>query len=302
MQQLNYHHLYYFYLTAREGSIAKSSELLHLTPQTISGQISKFEDKLGIALFDRRGKRLFLTQQGKLAYQYAEQIFKLGSELVTSLNQENNAPMHTFTIGVTDVVPKVLAFDLVQPAISSFSSTHMVYKEGDFESLLAELAINKVDMILADRPLMPGANVKAYSHFLGDSKISFFSTSKEADKLRANFPQSLNHKPLLTSGDKSSIKLNLIAWLQSNQLHPKIVAEFDDSALLKLFGQEGYGVFCAPSSIEQHVEQQYRVECIGRIEEITERYYAISTEQSIRHPVVKSIMQQAEEIIGGADQ
>lgn len=290
MQQLNYHHLYYFYLTAREGSIAKASELLHLTPQTVSGQISKFEDYLGMNLFERKGKRLHLSQQGKVAYQYAEDIFKLGSELLTSLSQENSGRMHTFTIGVTDVVPKVLAFDLVKPAISSFSSTRMVYKEGDFESLLAELAINKVDMILADRPLMPGANVKAFSHFLGDSSISFFSTAKDAEPLRANFPQSLNHIPLLTSGDKSSLKINLMAWLESQQLHPKIVAEFDDSALLKLFGQEGYGVFCAPSSIEQHVEQQYQVQCIGRINEMTERYYAISSEQSIRNPVVESIM------------
>ena len=246
MPQLNYHHLHYFYVTAREGSIAKAAEILHVTPQTVSGQISIFESYLGMRLFDRQGKRLLLNPHGAIAFRYAEDIFSLGRELQDTLGQKQQGRLAVFTIGVTDVIPKVLAFNLIKPMLKDFESTRLIYREGDLEGLLAELAINRVDVILADRPRMPGSHVKAFSHFLGETAVSFFTSANSDNSLRTSFPECLNNRPLLISSDKSSIKYNLLSWLERQRIRPKVVAEFDDSAMLKLFGQEGYGIFCAP--------------------------------------------------------
>lgn len=297
MAQLNYHHLYYFYITAREGSIAKAATTLHITPQTVSGQISTFESSLGMALFDRKGKRLVLNRHGAIAYQYAEDIFSLGRELQDTLSQKIPGRMATFTIAVTDVIPKILAFNLVQPIMNVIETTRLIYREGDFESLLAELAVNRVDIILADRPLMPGANVRAFSHFLGETSVSFFVSTKTTTSAEAHFPECLHDQPLLISSDKSSIKANLLAWLDQKNIRPKVIAEFDDSALLKLFGQEGYGYFCAPTSIEDHLTRQYQVKCIGQAADVVERYYVVSPERKIRNELAIKIVREASGII-----
>lgn len=295
MRQLNYNHLYYFYITAREGSIAKAAEVLHVTPQTVSGQITTFEQYLGFALFDRRGKRLHLNTHGKVAYQSAEEIFSKGQALVETLQAREHGHLHQFTIGITDVIPKVLAFDFVKSAMKSAETTRFIFKEGDFETLVGELAINKLDLILSDRPISPGTPVKALSHFLGETGISFFA---QCDKqaLSNNFPRSLHHAPMLLPGDKSRMKTVLEAWFNEQQLRPDIVAEFDDSALLKRFGEEGFGAFCAPSIIEQDVVKQYNVACIGRIADIKERYYAITGHDNQKRPIVKTLMEETKAI------
>jgi LysR family transcriptional regulator, transcriptional activator of nhaA len=294
MAQLNYHHLYYFYVTAREGSIAKAAHFLHLTPQTVSGQLSTFESYLGTPLFDRLGKRLILNPLGKLAYDYAEQIFASGHELLDMLMQKREQRIRTFTIGITDAVPKILAFDLLHNSSTKFDSTRFIYREGDFDSLCAELAINRLDLIIADRNLTPGSNVKAFSHVLGESSLSFFAPSGQAEQLIADFPYSLQQTGILLSGDKSSMKHNILAWFERLQINPKIVAEFDDSAMLKLFGQEGHGVFAAPTRIAAHICQRYNVSCIGETTELSERYYAICAERISQSEIVSDIFAQAE--------
>ncbi len=292
MHQLNYHHLYYFFVTAREGSIAKAAQLLHVTPQTVSGQLATFEQNLGFPLFDRRGKRLYLNTQGKIAFQSAESIFASGQHLLDTLFANEHGHTHQFNIGITDVVPKVLAFDFVKDVMKKAESTRFVFKEGDFETLVADLAVNKLDMIVSDRPILPGTSVKALSHFLGETGISFFA-KHDIDALSRDFPQSLDRTPMLLSGDKSRMKMILEAWLEEQQIRPAVVAEFDDSALLKLFGGEGFGVFCAPASIKKDVEAQYDVTCIGSTNSITERYYAITGEGRTQHSMVKQVLNSA---------
>ncbi len=219
MHHLNYHHLYYFYIVAREGSIAKAAKLLHVTPQTVSGQLSTFENQLGYSLFDRINKRLYLNARGKVSYQYASEIFHKGNQLAEILN--------------------------IHATMRRFSQVKYVIKEDSFDGLLKELAINAIDFIVADRGIAPGTQISsANSFFLGESSLSFFSKSPLGEGLQ--FPDCLNQMPLLIQGNTSGIRHALTSWLETEQLYPKIVAEFDDTALLKLFGSEDFGVFCAP--------------------------------------------------------
>lgn len=297
MAQLNYHHLYYFYVTAREGSIVAAANKLHVTPQTVSGQLATFEAYLNAPLFDRRGKRLVLNQAGKLALKYAEDIFSLGHDLLETLTQNRDQRIATFSIGIIDVVPKVLAFDLVKGVLEYFTETRFIYREGDMESLLADLSVNRLDLIIADRPVPPGTNVKAFSHAMGETGISFFASPDAAKALSSGFPNSLDNLPFLIPSDKSSLKHSLLSWFERKHIEPRIHAEFDDSALLKLFGQEGYGVFCAPSCICTHIAAQYKVSCIGHSDEVVERFYAISPERELKNDIVLGILAAAQSVL-----
>ncbi len=293
MTQLNYHHLNYFFTIAREGSIVKAAEILHLSPQTLSGQLKTFEDYLGMQLFDRKGKRLLLNEMGRTVYSYAEDIFSLGLELQQALVSQDTSQRFVFTVGVVDVIPKILAFDLLSPAFVQEDNIRLISREGDFESLLADLAINKIDLIISDRPLPPGSAVRAYNHVLGESGLTFYAEKSRAKSLRSNFPQSVDGEPILLPCDKSSLKVTLSSWFEQLGINPTVVAEFDDSALMKFFGQSGYGVFCTPTTIEQHVLKQYKVDVIGRTEDVQERFYAISPERKLKHPSVKKVMDAA---------
>lgn len=295
-QQLNFNHLRYFYTVATQGSIAKAAEILHLSPQTISGQLSVFEEYLGVKLFDRKGKRLLLNDSGKLVYSYAEDIFSLGAELQHSLNAHDTNQLFVFNVGVTDVIPKTLAVNILKSSFSLDTPIKLVCREGDFDSLLSELALNQLDLILSDRPLSPGMPIKAYNHLLGESGLSFYAEKTLAKQLSKKFPESLHKQPFLICGDKSSQKINLQSWFETTNIYPTITAEFDDSAMMKYFGQSGYGVFCTPSIIERHVAQQYDVDIIGRTDQVTERFYAISPERKIKHPGVKLLIDAAEQI------
>lgn len=299
MQQLNYHHLQYFYAIAREGSIVSAARTLHLSPQTLSGQLATFEEYLGKRLFDRIGKRLLLNDTGKLVYSYAEDIFSLGGELQRVMANDTFGQQLTFVVGVVDVIPKILSFDLLSPIMSSNSSLHLVSLEGELDSLLADLAVNKIDLVISDRPLPPGTAVKAYNHLLGASGLTFFGDASLARRLKSNFPNSLHGEPILAPGDKSSLKINLMSWFDSIDVTPRVVAEFDDSALMKVFGQAGHGVFCTPSTIEEHVLKQYNVKVIGRTRDVTEQFYAISPERKIKNPLVTEVLSTAQALFSG---
>jgi len=295
-QQLNYNHLRYFFTIAREGSIVKAAELLHLSPQTISGQLTVFEEYLGLKLFDRQGKRLIVNDAGKLVYSYAEDIFALGLELQQSLNMHDPKQSVVFTVGVVDVIPKILAFNILEKCFDLDESIKLVSREGDYGDLLADLALNKIDLIISDRALAPGVAVKAYNHYLGECGVSFYSTNDTASSLKKGFPKTLDQYPFLICGDKSNQKIDLQSWFDDEKINPVIVAEFDDSALMKFFGQSGYGVFTTPSTIESHVTEQYGVSVIGRTEAVSERFYAISPERKIKHPAVKLLVDAAKDI------
>ena len=293
MARLNYNHLYYFYTVATDGSITKASAKLHLTPQTISGQITSFEAHLGFDLFNRHGKKMQLSEMGRLVYGYAHDIFQLGDELKIVMKTQEPTHWQTLTVGITDVIPKVLAHQLLNPALNMTEPVRLICKEGDQESLLADLSIDRLDMILTDQPLAAGSHVKAYNHQLTKSGFTFFASKQLASACRKGFPSSLSGQPFLFQSKKSAVRPRISSWLEKHDIVPKIIAEFDDSALMKSFGQAGYGIFAGPTIIEEAIVSQYKVRIIGRTEEIKEHYYAISPERRLKHPAIIEILDKA---------
>lgn len=233
---------------------------------------------------------------GKLTFSYAEDIFSLGSELQQSLKKPDIYQQVIFNVGIIDVIPKILAFNILEKSFELEDPIKLICREGDFNDLLADLVLNKVDLIISDRPVTPGMPIKAYSHDLGESGISFYASNHYAEKLKIKFPQSLDQQPFLVCGDKSTQKINLKSWFEQENINPNIVAEFDDSALMKFFGESGHGVFCTPSTIEEHVIKHYNVSIIGKTDAIKERFYAISSERKVSHPGVKLLVEAAKAI------
>jgi len=292
---LNYKHLRYFWAVAKQGGIARASERLHLTPQTISGQIGMLEEHLGEALFNKVGRNLELTETGRLVLSYADEIFALGGELEEAVRNLPLARPVVFRVGIADVVPKSIASRLLAPALALPDPLRIVCKENSLDSILAELAVHRIDLVIADSPIPSGLNVRGYNHPLGDSGISFLAVAKLAKSLRKNFPHSLNGAPLLIPSEINVVQARLLKWLEGLHIHPRIVGEFDDSALMKAFGQTGAGVFTAPSAIATEVAKQYGVTIVGQTEEVREQFFAISVERRISHPAVVAITETARE-------
>ncbi|MFT5085600.1 MAG: LysR family transcriptional activator of nhaA [Lentisphaeria bacterium] len=290
MSPLNYNHLYYFYVVATEGSIAKASTRLSLTPQTISGQLTSFEHHIGKVLFERTGKKLRLSELGQLIYSYAEEIFQLGDEIKHILKTEQPTRWQAFTVGIADVMPKSLAYTLLRPVLTMAEPIRLICQEGDQESLLADLAVNKLDCVLTDQALPKGSHIKAYSHELAESGVTFFAAKPLSQVCIKSFPASLASQPFLLQGRNSDIRNGLMAWLEKHDLPVNIVAEFDDSALMKSFGQAGCGIFTGPTIIEDIIVSQYKVNIVGRTDDIKERYFALSPERRIKHPCVIEII------------
>ena len=292
---MNYKHLHYFWVVAKSGSIARASEKLHITPQTISGQLSLLEENLQESLFSRVGRNLELTETGRLVLSYAEEIFSLGGELEEMLhNLPEDRPL-MFKVGVADVVPKSIAYRLLAPALQLPEPVRIICREGSVDSLLAELAIHKLDLVIADSPIPSSINVRGFNHPLGDCGVTFFASPQLTRKLGKNFPHNLNGMPMLLPGEMTVARNHLIEWLDGQHIYPHIIGEFDDSALMKAFGQTGTGVFTAPTPIAEEVKKQYGVTIIGQTEEIREQFYAISVERKISHPAVTVITETARE-------
>ncbi len=289
MSSLNFKHLRYFWVVAKAGGIARASERLHLTPQTISGQVSLFEDMLGYKLFTRVGRRLELTDAGRTILSYADEIFTLGEELEGVLRSPAEGRPLQFSVGVADAVPKVVAYRLLEPAMRLPEPLRIVCREGKLASLLADLAVHRLDIVIADSPMPAAVNVKGFNHRLGECGVTFFATAKLARKLKGVFPRSLDGAPLLLPGEDTAVRPRLMRWFDEQRVQPRIVGEFDDGALLKAFGRAGVGIFPAPSAIAGQVRRQYGVVAIGRTEEVIEQFYAISAERRLTHPAVVAI-------------
>ena len=292
---INYKHLRYFWVVAREGGVARASERLHLTPQTISGQLSLLEKHLGVDLFSRVGRNLELTDSGRLVLSYADEIFSLGGELEEVLNQLPDDRPQLFRVGVVDVVPKSIAHRVLQTALQMPEPVRMVCREASLDMLLAELAVHRLDLVLADRTIPPTISTRGFSHKLGECAVSFFATEKLKKKLKGDFPHCLDGAPILLPSSGTQLRSGIDKWLDKHRIHPRMVAEFDDSALMKVFGQQGVGVFIAPAVIEAEVELQYQVTAIGRVDEVKARFYAISVERKVTHPVVSAVVEAARE-------
>jgi LysR family transcriptional regulator, transcriptional activator of nhaA len=293
MEWLNYHHLLYFWTVAKEGSIARACEKLRLAQPTISGQLRVLEETLGEKLFRKRGRGLALTEIGQLVFEYAEEIFGLGQELQTVLKGRPRDRPLRLVIGVSDLVPKLIAYRVLRTALKMQQPVQIVCDEGAPEHLLAELAEHRIDAVLSDAPIPPAIPVKAFNHLLGSSTIILFSTRELAVRYRKNFPASLDRAPFLLPMRGSSLRGSLEQWFDSEKIRPHLIGEFKDKALMTTFGQGGAGIFAAPAVIEKEIRRQYGVVVIGRIDSIVENYYIISAERKVRHPAVVAISEAA---------
>ena len=285
-------------MVANTGGIARAAEQLNLTPQTISGQLAELEESLGVKLFNRKGRRLELTEAGTQALAHADEIFQIGAELVQTLQSPLETRELEFRVGIADVVPKSIAYRLLAPALQLDKPVKMYCTENKLECLFSELAIHKLDLVIADRAMPSSFSVKGYSHLLGESSISFFAHSDIAHKY-ANCPSALHNAPLLVPGKGAALRGSLERWLGRRNITPRIVGEFDDSALMKAFGQGGAGIFPAPTIIASEIMSQHGVELISTTDELSVRYYAISAERKLTHPAVLAISQAAKQHIFG---
>jgi LysR family transcriptional activator of nhaA len=301
MSALNYKHLYYFWVVAKSGGVSKAAERLHLTPQSISGQLGVLEEALATQLFRRVGRTLELTDAGRMVLGYAEEIFVLGEALQEALRHQPASRTPQFRVGIADMVAKSVAYQLLEPAMRIEEKPRLQCREGRLDALLGDLAVHKLDIVIADRPMPSKFNVRGFSHLLGECGLSFLATPALAAKLSGAFPHSLDGAPLLLPGEDAVVRPKLMHWLDQLHVRPRITGEFDDSALLNAFGQEGVGVYAVPSTIAESIQQQSGSVLVGKTEEVTEQFYAISTERRLTHPAVVAISAAArDEMFGKA--
>lgn len=293
MRHLNYGHLMYFWVVAKEGSIVRASEVLHVTPQTISGQLKLLDEAVGERLFDRSGRNLVLSSTGRMVFQYADEIFKVGAELAQVVRGEREGAPKVLSVGVVDSIPKLVAARVLGPVLDSEESPRLHCEEGSLERLLGELAVHRLDMILSDQPVPGGLHVRAFNHPLGASDLSFFLRPGDLRASLGAFPHCLDGAPMLLPTAGTVLRRRLDDWFESIGVSPRVVAEFADSALLKAFGESGAGIFPAPSAIAEEVEETYGVEVIGVTDQVRERFYAISPERRLKHPSVACIIEAA---------
>jgi LysR family transcriptional activator of nhaA len=292
---MNFKHLHYFWVAAKAGGVVRAGEQLHTTPQTLSAQIKLLEDRLGRRLFRKSGRKLELTDDGRVALRYADEIFALGGELETALREKRGTQEQQLElrVGLEDVVAKSVAYKLLEPALNIDEPLRLICIEGNFNDLMAQLALHRIDLVLADEPLTRKLSVKAFNHKLGSSTVSFFAAPALAARLRQPFPRCLDGAPMLVPGGSSSVRPQFDAWLERHHLRPRVVGEFSDGALMKAFGRQGHGVFLSPSVVEAETVAQYGVQVIGRSDEISDDFYAITAERRITHPGVAAITQAA---------
>lgn len=294
MRHLNYNHLQYFWAVAREGSVVAAAEALHITPQTISGQLKLLEESLGQALFNRVGRRLVLTDMGRKVFEYADEIFTIGAELANVVRgQDVVGGTLTFNVGVVSSMPKLVAERIIAPAFELEQPVRLICHEARLQPLLGELATHRLDLVLSDQAMPQGLNLRAYNHRLGASGLSFFIHNSMAAAHQSDFPENLADTPMLLPARNSALRRRLEDWFDAKGIAPRVVGEFDDSALMKAFGQAGVGVFVGPTAIESEICTMYRASVIGRTDDISEKFYAISPERRLKHPAVVMITQMA---------
>ena len=294
MKWLNYHHLLYFWMVVREGGIQPAAKALRLTHPTISAQLRQLEDALGAPLFDRSRRSLQLTETGHIAYRYADEIFSLGQEFLDAV--DNGATPHRplrLTVGATGSLPKIVVRQLLAPVFDIEQPVRLTCREDEHERLLALLATHELDVVFSDAPLSATSGIKAFNHILGESGITFFASSGMKKTLKGKFPACLKNAPFLAPLPNTPLSRALSSWFDEQDARPEIVAEIQDSALVKALGQDGIGFFCLPTAVEAQARQQSRVQVIGRTREIRERFYAISPERRLRNPAVVAICEAA---------
>jgi len=299
MEWLNYQHLYYFWAVARYGTVVKASAELRLAQPTISGQIGQLEKVLGEQLFDRAGRRLVLTEVGKTVFEYADEIFSLGKDLMGALQGRQTVRPLQVRVGIAEVLPKALVHRLLEPAFHIGTPVRMICREDRaVEDFLGPLAVQELDLVLSDRPIGRGLRVRAFSHLLGECGTTLLAKGPLARSLRARFPLSLDGAPFLLPSAHATLRRGLDQWFDSNKVRPTIIAEFDDSALMAVFGEEGAGVFACPTLFEADFQRRYKVQIVGHAESVLQQFFAISVERRIKNPAAVAIVEAARSLWG----
>jgi LysR family transcriptional regulator, transcriptional activator of nhaA len=293
MDWLNYHHLLYFYMTAREGSVSRAADRLHLTHPTVSGQIRTLEIALGEKLLRKKGRGLEMTEIGRMVYRYADEIFALGRELMDTVKGRPTGQPARLVVGVADVVPKLIVRRLLEPALRAIPDLRLICRDDRSDRLIAQIASFEVDVVITDAPLPPGSPVRAFTHEIGECATAFFGAPKLAARFKKKFPASLADAPLLLPTANTQVRRNLDQWFDRHQIRPTVVGEFEDRALLKTFGMDGLGLFPAPTVIEEEVAKRYDTVRVGRLDEVRERFFVISPEKRLRNPAVVAILEEA---------
>ena len=299
MEWLNYHHLLYFWVVACHGSVTRAAAELRLAQPTVSTQLRTLEEVLGEKLFARTGRRLVLTDVGRLVFRYADEIFGLGRELLETVKGRPTGQPMRLTVGIADAVPKLIAYRLLRPALTGAEPARIICREDKPDRLLAQLAAHGLDLVLSDAPIGPTTKVRAFNHLLGECGVTFFAAPALARTCRRGFPRSLGGAPMLLPTDNTALRRSLDDWFESEDIRPRVASEFEDSALLMAFGQAGMGLFPAPSAIERQVRSQYGVVVVGRLDAVCERFYAISGERRLKHPAVVAISEAARQRVFG---
>jgi len=290
---LNYHHLRYVWAVEREGGVTAAARAMRVAQPTVSAQLRKFETNIGTPLFDREGRRLVLTETGRLVYRYAEQIFGLGAELEARLAGTEAAVASRMRVGVADVIPKLVVHEILKPMLAAGEAIHLTCFEGKPQGLFAQLVTHELDAVISDEPVAPHHHVRAFNHLLGECGVAFYAEPLLARRLRPGFPDSLSDAPCYLPTPGTALRRRLDRWFGAHDLHPRIEAEFEDSALLKVFGAVGGGIFAAPTVIEEQVCRQFGVERIGRTDDVRERFYVITIERRVRSEAVAALVDSA---------
>ena len=293
MDWLNYHHLLYFWTVAKENSVSKAAAALHVAQPTVSAQLRSLERSLGQKLFERQGRHLKLTLEGEKVFRYADEIFSLGRELLQSVKGE---PLHApkrFRVGVSDALPKLTTYRLIEPALAMQPAFRLHVRIDKTERLLGELAVHAVDLVIADAPMMPSLRVRAFNHLLGETSVSIFGAAELARSVRRDFPRSLHGAPLLLQTTNTAMRQSLDQRFDAHRVEPNVVGEVEDMAMLQTLGEHGLGLFAAPTVVRKEICRRYNVVCVGELDRVREKFYAISVERRISHPAVRLIADQA---------
>jgi LysR family transcriptional regulator, transcriptional activator of nhaA len=293
MDWLNYHHLSYFWSVAKEGSVSKAAAALHVAQPTVSAQLRSLERALGQKLFDRQGRHLILTPDGEKVFRYADEIFSLGRELLQAVKGEPQHAPRRFRVGVSDALPKLTTYRLIEPALVMQPAFRLHVRIDKTERLLGELAVHAVDLVIADAPMMPSLRVRAFSHLLGETSVSFSGSAALARAVRRGFPSSLHGAPVLLQTTNTSVRQSLDQWFDVHHIEPTIVGEVEDMAMLQTLGEHGIGLFAAPTVMRKEICRRYHVAWVGELDKVREKFYAISVERRITHPAVRLIAEQA---------
>ena len=286
MEWLNYHHLRYFWVAAKEGSLKKAAEKLHVSQPSISEQIKELEGALGEALFRRSGRSNVLTDAGQIAFRYAEEIFSRGAELANAIKQRPGVQSLRLHVGVADAVPKLVTNEILKPVLAMPQTVHVICREGKMDDLLAQLAAHQLDIVLSDEPPSSSVKFRVFSQLLGESGITFCAAGKLAESLRKGFPESLHNAPALLPAENTAMRRSLDKWFRDKQIHPRVIAEFEDGALMKVMGAEGKGFIPVPTVVLHEALTRYRFKVIGASENCRDQFYAITAERRITHPAV----------------